>query len=1053
MKVLLLDLAHPLFTWKVDDKTKQKWVRLEQRLSDVWGFLQTTFFTDHGKKTRLTSLPWILLIGPHRAGKTTLLSNAPIKYILQKKTTDAPSSEENKAVCFATKHAIFVEAEGNDLGFSLLHDGNRAERLQHDTTWRYFLYWLKKKQRRVPLQAVYLMLPYRLFTFSEKMRKYAVKRLSERLSAMEILPGKIPLYIVVTQCDRMNGFVPFFHGLPQEESEQLFGIQLAKNSSYDALLYDVKEQCERLIRQINQQLIYKLHHENNADIKPYIKEFPLQLEQLKRNILDVLKRLQPALAQFSVGGVFFTSATQEAAKEVLASHGDSTASTAVTIYNSSLFAERTYFVKSLFTQLPSSLQKMAKQVIPKWHEKIRLQYVLPAIMLIFISSIFVNDFMHGMAVERAAQTATMLAMQEKNVHITHADQLRKVFAHLEALKKLEKEEKLTISYRFFSFYTKRALLHVQQLYLKSVDILLLPVLQQTLDNALSLYNNYELHVVYSTLKAYLMLTNEVKPDTAYLQQALLMVEPFHSHALFATHLKEHVAHAFQSDDRSRLPIDLNLVQTVRQYLWSLSKERLAYIILFNDDHYYVPMPLPWQKSNKNVLLLDQDFYIPSLFSAANLTNILTRDAIYVAKEALVGNQVLGLQQGQPIYEQDALLISNVRNIYIQAYANYWEKLLTHMAMRTTNNLIDWEKQALFFTQSDSLFMQFLQFVYDNTYFEPIISMSPKLKSLSALLDKNQTTFQQLAAIQHSLEGVYNYVRPVLLSDDRAKSAFELTAKRMQNQNDPLTQLRLVADHSPEPIKTWLQQLANQLWAHLIQEASQYINVAWQEKIGRFFLTHFSNRYPFDVDAKEEVALDKFKGFFGTHGHFIKFYQQYLDPFIDYEEKTWRWKTLDGVHLAFSDDVLKQTQLGLRIHDAFFPNGGDDISVQFSLAARQWGGELKQVVITIHNQKIIDSPGKKSKHLLEWPGQSLAANSSVQFTLLDQKKLQRQYMGEWSLFRLIDDSFDAVLSKNELLLDLSPDDYPAKYVIETKEPVSPFSTVKLAYFRIPEKLIV
>jgi len=1048
MKLLLLDLAHPFFAWRLDEKIKQKCLRLDERLNDAWRLLQATHFTDHGKKERLSSLPWILMIAPLHGGATTLLSKAPIKYLLQKKSKETAKPQGNEAVFWATKQTIFVETQGDDLEFSLLHDGNRQERARLDATFKYFLYWLKQNRPTQSLSATILVLPYKLFTLSEKTRRHVVKRLIERLSVLAILKKRIPVYIVITQCDRMLGFTSFFHGLPQEESEQLFGMQLAKHDDHDMMIHDVKQQYERLIKQINQQLIYKLHHEQNIELKPFIKEFPLQLEHLKRAMLDFIKRLQPVFSTVSLEGIFLTSATQDVVKHEYAVEAGASTQTALTLYRNHEERERTYFVKSLFTQLPQQLQKATSLATSAWHEKIRLQYVLPLIVLIISVSIFSQDFMRGLVIERSIKESLGNQSQQENIYLS-LSKWQNIFSNLENLKNIEVLHGQQVQQRYFAFYTKRALTHVNQVYLKAIDHDLLPSVHHLLETALSQFTNYEIHTAYALLKAYLMLSSTIKPDRDYIYHVLLSLEPFHSRPELSKRLSAHLSEV--QLNHMHFPLDVNLVQTVRQYFWALSKERLAYIILFNHNNYSLPISLPWKNTNIDLLVAEHHFYVPRLFSATHLTTILTTDVMQAVKESLAGNIVLGLQQEKNTQDQDSLLISNVRNIYIQAYANYWERLVSRVTLKPTQDLMDWEKNIVHFLKRDSMFYQFLQLIHDNTYFEPIISISPRLKALDVLLDKNQPTSLQLSAIQKSLENVQHYVQPVLLSDDQAKAAFELTARRMQNQQDPLTQLRIVADKCPEPIKTWLQQVANQLWTHLMKEAGQYIDVAWQSKISQFFTAHFLNRYPFDARAQEEVTLSQFKSFFGTKGHLVQFYQQYLDPFIDYEDKTWRWKKVDGMHLAFSDEALTQVQLGLRVHDVFFSSGGDDIAVQFSLAARQWGPDIKQVVINMNNQKLIDNASKKEKHLLEWSSKLTNTHSSIQFTLLNQKSITRHYFGEWSLFRLIDDTFDTVLSKNELLLDLSPEDYPVKYVIATKEPVSPFSTIKLAHFKLPEKL--
>lgn len=1052
MKWLLVDLSHPLIVWKGNHKIKAKWKKIDSYLKDASRFLQATFYKVHDKQLNLANLPWFLIIGPHHSGKTNLFTNANIKYILAKR-----SAEEDKASpihFWATRHAIFAETRGDDLGFSLLHDGKFVERESHDSIFRYFLYWLNKKKKAKTINGVILTLPATIFNLSEKMQKHAAKRLIERLNCLSLLKqNNIPVYIVITQCDRLSGFVPFFHSLSREESEQLFGIQLPKEQD-SLILTQVKLQFEKLIKQINQQLIYKLHHETNVAVKPFIKEFPLELEQLKRSIFELVKRLQPALVNVNLEGIYLTSATQEMKNAALGEESEKSASTALVQYREVLPA-RSFFVKSLFTQLPFLREKKTKSII-SWPQKLRLQYVLPLITVMVVSSFFAVDFFRGLRIENkltetiaAYQKTKTLAARETEEQFT---QTLIMLDRIKATANLSENKKGAI----FSFYTKRALNHARSLYFKTVDVFLLPTLYKGLEAALTQSNNYNVETVYAMLKSYLMFANYVEDNSEYLYQTLSFIEPFHSNDKLKNHLGNHILSAFKSGESMHYAFNQPLVDGVRRSLWYLSKERLAYIILANQNEYFAPIDFPWIKNQSALIMNDNNFYIPALFSAKNITAILTNDVLKAAKESIAGNTVLGFQTNYN--EPENLLIASIRNIYMQAYAHHWEKLLQHILLKTSANLTEWENNVTNFAASNSSFQQFLEVIFNNTNFEPITTISAKLKSLNALLDNNQNVNSQFFyQIQKNIVDVHNYVKPVLLSKDRSRASFEFTSKRLQDQRnvDPLTQLRLLADKSPEPIKSWLNEVANQLWSHLMVEAGNYINLAWQERIGKFFTVNFASRYPFETNAKEEVNLAQFKLFFGTSGYFVQFYRQFLDAFIDYEEKTWRWKKVDNKHLAFSDDILKQIQLGLRIHDAFFPNGDDEISVKFAIKPRKWNDALKQVMIKINEQKSIDSANQKEidPHLFIWPNQAKSSHNltSIQFLLGDQKKLTRRYKGDWGLFRLVDETFDTMLSKNEWILDLSPNEYSVKYVMSTDEPINPFSTIKLAYFHLPEKL--
>jgi type VI secretion system protein ImpL len=67
-----------------DEKIRKKLFELQNRFQGAIKFLKTNTITKHGKVINLEKLPWYLLMGPAYAGKTTLLANTDIPFILKK---------------------------------------------------------------------------------------------------------------------------------------------------------------------------------------------------------------------------------------------------------------------------------------------------------------------------------------------------------------------------------------------------------------------------------------------------------------------------------------------------------------------------------------------------------------------------------------------------------------------------------------------------------------------------------------------------------------------------------------------------------------------------------------------------------------------------------------------------------------------------------------------------------------------------------------------------------------------------------------------------------
>src|SRR5207253_3057324 len=99
LKFLIIDLDVPNPFHYKNKKIRKKLFELQNRFYGATNFLENTTFSKQSQKKKLNTLPCYLLIGPRNAGKTTLLVNAGIHYILEKKVANEdkhhPGPSEN----------------------------------------------------------------------------------------------------------------------------------------------------------------------------------------------------------------------------------------------------------------------------------------------------------------------------------------------------------------------------------------------------------------------------------------------------------------------------------------------------------------------------------------------------------------------------------------------------------------------------------------------------------------------------------------------------------------------------------------------------------------------------------------------------------------------------------------------------------------------------------------------------------------------------------------------------------------------------------------------
>ncbi|HEX4045480.1 MAG TPA: type VI secretion protein IcmF/TssM N-terminal domain-containing protein [Gammaproteobacteria bacterium] len=281
---------------------------LGNHLYGAMQFLNNTTVNLARKKLKLNTLPWYLFIGSIAAGKTTFLANSGVRFILDKKMKskniqDIPPSE----TCdwWITPNAVIIDIPGHYVAYK--------EKMSSipNKLWQHFLMLLQKKRGAAGLNGVIvaISLPELLNQQNDpklaSMLEYRLAELRQKFGA------QLSFQFVITQCDLLPGFLEFFSDYSSEELSQAWGVPFPRLEKHDSLVDAFNSRFNVLIKRLNQQVLWRLHHEKNPHAKVYIKDFPLQLEHFKENMAGLLKILtKNEDTPFYLKGVYLTSAFQ-----------------------------------------------------------------------------------------------------------------------------------------------------------------------------------------------------------------------------------------------------------------------------------------------------------------------------------------------------------------------------------------------------------------------------------------------------------------------------------------------------------------------------------------------------------------------------------------------------------------------------------------------------------------------------------------------------------------------------------------------------------------------
>jgi type VI secretion system protein ImpL len=268
-----------------------------------------------GARNALFELPWYTIIGPPASGKTTALRNSGLKFPHLAGTGDRLKGIGGTRNCdwWLTNHAILLDTAGR----WTLEEEDRDE-------WLAFLDLLKTHRKGHPLNGVIAAISVAgdpetsIAGVDMEGVKMLAGRMRERLDEITGRLGvSLPVYLILTKCDLISGFVEAFGEMRPQERKQVWGFTaplLGEPQSSPGAYFG--EHFDKLSKAVQAHTIVRLGHEVEPDVLSKIYEFPAQFSVLRDKLVTFVDELfeESAYGETPIlRGGYFTSGTQEGA--------------------------------------------------------------------------------------------------------------------------------------------------------------------------------------------------------------------------------------------------------------------------------------------------------------------------------------------------------------------------------------------------------------------------------------------------------------------------------------------------------------------------------------------------------------------------------------------------------------------------------------------------------------------------------------------------------------------------------------------------------------------
>ena len=187
------------------------------RLDDLRKKFQTGIDAYKSRGKDLYKLPWYVIVGEPGSGKTEAIRHSNVGFPPGMQDEFQGVGGTINMNWWFTNHAVLLDTAGR-LMFEDVKPGDTSE-------WKEFLNLLKKNRPNCPVNGLFLVIPSdSLIKDSAESIQNKAGKIAQQLDVIQrLLDVRFPVFVVVTKCDKINGFREFFDSLtdPQLQHQMM----------------------------------------------------------------------------------------------------------------------------------------------------------------------------------------------------------------------------------------------------------------------------------------------------------------------------------------------------------------------------------------------------------------------------------------------------------------------------------------------------------------------------------------------------------------------------------------------------------------------------------------------------------------------------------------------------------------------------------------------------------------------------------------------------------------------------------------------------------------
>jgi len=1052
-------------------------------------------------------LPWYIIIGPPGCGKTTALINSGLNFPLAERFgKEALRGVGGTRNCdwWFTDEAVLLDTAGRYVTQDSQADVDSA-------AWEGFLGLLKKHRRRRPINGALVAVSLSdLLLQNEAERAQHIRAIRKRLQELNTVLGiRYPVYVLLTKCDLIAGFMEFFDDLGKDERDQVWGITFpfVRQGEAGASVEMLDQEMGLLMERINQRVLWRMNQERDPQRRARIFGFPQQLASIREVGTQFLAEIfrpsrfeEPALLR----GVYFTSGTQEGTPidRVMGSL-IRTFGIGAQALPPHMGQGRSYFLTRLlrnvvFQEADLAGSNRRLEIQRAWLQKAAYAGAVGVTILAVLAwtTSFTRNQVHVSRFKDRVDEYQRISTENSGDPLDFESILPRLNAMREVSQVYDDFSDGVPFLMGMGLYQGDGLGEAgEQAYRIELEKVLLPAIRNRLERHLE-SGIGDPDFQYEALKTYLMLGDRthLDPELLALWMDLDWQNTFagapDKHGQLNNHLQSMLALGYRP-----VALDREIIESARTGLRQVPLAQLIYGRTKRD--YLVSDKNPFRVSDVIGVAGGKVFERASgeplnagfsgLFTYSGYHDFFKKQIDTIARQTSRENWVLDPDRKNLTDPEIKRLQQDMQDLYFADYVSTWRKTLNDLSITRFRNIrnaaevleilsgpvspmrslllavernTDLDKSSGLMgkieskageaVSTKSRLARFLQSAADSEAMpdmtSPAAVVSKQFESLNALVevpDGGTAPIEQLITLLSQLYGQMDAMSTGMGADvlNMAQGAGGEAIRRIQVESA----------RQPEPVKTWLQQIANNSRMVTMGGARARINDEWQSMAGPACSKAVSGRYPFSRDSNVEMTLADFGRLFAPGGLIDSFFNENLRSFVDSSRSSWRWKPVGNATLGIPDEVLRQFQRADQIKKTFFQEGGTNPSVSFGLKPVYLDANVQSFLLDLDGQMFKYRHGPARLQQARWPAADSTSQVRIIFEDASGSRVTRSREGPWAWFRILDQAELESLTSDKIRATFEVSGRKATWEIHASSVINPFMIKQLQNFRCPGSL--